>query len=90
MESMATRFETVATQSSLLHKQLVFEESHYRLLSFLAVAEAKLRLWTAKFGFQDDVVALLADYQVDLLEWPSVLFFSVTLCLELFFVLLLV
>lgn len=50
-----------------LLRRLEYEELKYRLLAFLVVAEAKLKIVQVKYGNQDEVFAMLQDYIVSVI-----------------------
>ena len=68
MERMSNRFSTLTKKSDSMICKLEFEEMKFRLLAFLVEAEAKLKSWTVKYGYQTDVELMLEDYQVQQLS----------------------
>lgn len=68
---MDQRFRNLTKQCDYVQRKLEYEELKYRLLAFLVVAESKLKSWTIKYGEQEDVDYLLADYMVRLMYCHS-------------------
>lgn len=66
MENLSSRLQAVSSRAPLRQRKLEYQELKHRLLAFLVVAEAKLRFWSIKYGEEEDVVALLEDYKVQI------------------------
>ena len=64
LDAMVRRLGTVETREVTVRRQLEYEEMNHRLLAFLVAAEAKLKAWTDKYGYQPEVEGLLHDYRV--------------------------
>lgn len=47
-----------------IYRKLEFFELKSRIQSYFVVCERKLKFWTEKFGKQEEVAELLADYTV--------------------------
>ena len=61
---MDKRFHALRKKCDAVQRKLEYEELQYRLLAFLVVAEAKLKSWTIKYGYQEDVELMLSEYTV--------------------------
>ncbi|CAL1544282.1 unnamed protein product [Lymnaea stagnalis] len=72
IEHISKRIEYVALHSVVRQNRLDYTHMRYKLLAFLVVAEAKLAQWTGRFGYQDSVEELLADY-VNMVERQKIL-----------------
>ena len=64
LQRMGTRLGVVETREVVVRRRLEYEEMNFCLLAFLVAAEAKLRAWQDKYGYQPQVEELLRDYQV--------------------------
>ena len=64
LENLAQRLKEVCTQAPQRERRLEFEELKYRLLAYLVASENKLKIWTVKYGRQENVEELLEDYKV--------------------------
>ena len=64
LESLHTRLQQVCKQAPQRERRLEFEELKYQILAYLVASESKLQQWQVKYGRQESVEALLADYQV--------------------------
>ena len=58
--------QDVSVQAQFRHRQLDYEQLRYTMLAFLVNTEAKLKQWTKKLTREQDVQAVLADYNVSL------------------------
>ena len=65
LENLHTRLQTVCKQAPQRERRLEFEECKYQLLAYLVASESKLQQWSVKYGLQESVEAMLADYQVN-------------------------
>lgn len=61
-EHMSKRLESVALGSSVRQNRLEYVHMRYKLVDSLQNLEAKLEEWTVKYGKQDFVEEMLADY----------------------------
>ena len=64
LQSMKERFDRVLVASQNRGTKLEYLEIKYRLLAFIVMAEKKLQSWTVKYGNQESVELLLANYKV--------------------------
>uniref|UniRef100_A0A3B3ZCG1 Calponin-homology (CH) domain-containing protein n=1 Tax=Periophthalmus magnuspinnatus TaxID=409849 RepID=A0A3B3ZCG1_9GOBI len=62
LQDMAERFNFVSTSCHGHLIKMEFWEMKYRLLSFLFLAESKLKTWIIKYGRRDSVELLLQNY----------------------------
>lgn len=51
-------------QAQYRHRQLDYEQLRYTMLAFLVNTEAKLKQWTKKLAYEQDVQKVLNDYNV--------------------------
>ena len=51
-------------QAQYRHRQLDYEQLRYTMLAFLVNTEAKLKQWTKKLAYEEDVQKVLNDYNV--------------------------
>lgn len=64
IENLYQRLQVVATMAPKRERRLEYEEMKYQLLAYLVASENKLKIWTVKYGRQESVEELLADYTV--------------------------
>lgn len=64
MDNLYQRLQRVCTMAPQRERRLEYEEMKYHLLAYLVASENKLKIWTVKYGRQEAVEELLADYVV--------------------------
>ena len=64
MDNLYARLNIVAKMAPQRERRLEYEEMKYQLLAYLVASENKLKIWTVKYGPQETVEGLLADYMV--------------------------
>lgn len=64
VEILLALLQEVSVQAQYRHRQLDYEQLRYTMLAFLVNTEAKLKQWTKKLTYQEEVQAVLNDYNV--------------------------
>lgn len=82
MDNLYQRLQTVCTMAPKRERRLEYEEMKYQLLAYLVASENKLKIWTVKYGHQESVEELLADYKVSFAKFLiyDISYMSVVLC----------
>jgi len=74
MENLHQRLQRVGTMAPQRERRLEYETMKYQLLAYLVASENKLKIWTVKYGRQESVEELMADYNVSIYVGYTYLF----------------